>query len=93
MGLVGAGRCLRLDARSHTQRARVAIVTEMHELNRPVAAKELYARLDRAWSLEAIERHLVTLVKSRIIEVVYRSELHFSLTGTGTKGITRERCR
>ena len=84
---------MRLDARSHAQKARVAIVTEMHELNRPVTAKELYARLDRAWSLEAIERHLVTLVKSRIVEVVYRSELHFSLTGTGTKGITRERCR
>jgi hypothetical protein len=73
----------------------VAIVTEMHELDRPVTAKELYARLDRAWSLTVIEGHLVTLVKSSIVEVVYRSELHFSLVDDGgeTETFTRERYR
>lgn len=92
-GIGGTGRCLRLDARSHTHEAKKAIVAKMRELNRPVTSKELYAKLDRAWSLKAIEYHLDTLVKTGITEVVFRRELHFRLTGTGTKGFTRERCR
>jgi hypothetical protein len=84
---------LRLDARSHTHEAKKAIVAEMRKLNRPVTSKELYAKLDRAWSLKAIEYHLDTLVKAGIMEVVFRRELHFRLTRTGTNGFTRERCR
>lgn len=92
-GIDGAGRYLRLGARSHIHEAKVAIVAEMRALDRPVTSKELYARLDRAWSLKAIEYHLDTLVKTGIVEVVFLRELHFSLTESGAKGSTRERCR
>jgi hypothetical protein len=85
----GTGRP-RLDAWSHTHEAKAAIVVEM---DRPVTSKELYARLDRAWSLKAIEYHLSTLVKTRVVEIVFGPEIHFSLTDSGTKGSTRERCR
>ena len=89
----GTGRYLRLDARSHIHAAKAAIVAKMRELDRPVTSKELYAKLDRAWSLKAIEYHLLTLVKTGVVEIVYRRELHFSLTDSGAKGSTRERCR
>jgi hypothetical protein len=72
--------------------AKAAIVAEMEALDRPVTSKELYARLDRAWSLKAIEYHLSTLVKTKVIEIVLGPELRFKLT-EGTKGSTRERCR
>jgi predicted HTH transcriptional regulator len=83
----------RADARSHIHEAKKAIVAEMRELDRPVTSKELYARLDRAWSLKAIEYHLSTLVKTGVVEIVFGPELHFSLTESGTKGFARERCR
>lgn len=71
--------------------AKKAIVAEMHELDRPVTSKELYARLDRAWSLKAIEYHLSTLVKAEAVEIVFGPELHFSLTDGArkTKGLAR----
>jgi hypothetical protein len=92
-GIEGTGRFLRFGARSHIHEAKRAIVAEMRELDRPVTSKELYARLGRAWSLKAIEYHLSTLVRTKVVEIVLGPELHYSLTGTGTKGITRERCR
>lgn len=54
-GIDGTGRYLRLGVRSHIHEAKTAIIAEMGELDRPVTSKELYARLDRAWSLKAIE--------------------------------------
>jgi hypothetical protein len=84
---------LRFGARSHIHAAKTAIVAEMRELDRPVTSKELYARLDHAWSLKAIEYRLDTLVKTRIVEVVFLRELHFTPTESGTKRFTRERCR
>jgi len=92
-GIDGTGRCLRLDARSHIQEAKAAIVAEMRELDRPVTSAELHKNFDGAWSLAEIEFDLSTLVKEKIVEVAYGPGLHFSLTGTETKGITRERCR
>lgn len=85
-GIDGTGRP-RLDARSHIHEAKAAIVAEMGELDRPVTSKELYARLDRAWSLKAIEYHLSTLVKTMVVEVVLGPELHFSLTESGAKRV------
>jgi len=85
-GVDGTGRLSQVSARSHIHEAKKAIVAEMRELDRPVTSKELYARLDRAWSLKAIEYHLSTLVRTRIVEVVFGPELHFSLTESG-KGL------
>lgn len=90
-GIDGTGRSPQLGARSHIHEAKAAIVAEMRALDRPVTSKELYARLDRAWSLKAIEYHLSTLVKTRVIEIVFGPELHFSLTESGTKGSTGSR--
>ena len=84
---------MRLGARSYLHEAKTAIVAEMRELDRSVTSRELYARLGRAWSLKAIEYHLLTLVRTKVVEIVFGPELHYSLTGTGTKGFTRERCR
>lgn len=92
-GIDGTGRSPQLGVRSHTHKAKTAIVEEMRELDRPVTSKGLYARLDRAWSLKAIEYHLSTLVKAGVVEIVLGPELHFCLTESGTKGSTRERCR
>lgn len=89
----GAGRLSQVSARSHIHEAKKAIIAEMGELGRPVTSKELYARLDRAWSLKAIEYHLSTLVKTGIVEIVFGPELHFSLTEGGIKRFTRDRCR
>jgi hypothetical protein len=80
----GTGGSPQLGARSHTHGAKTAILAEMPELDRPVTSKELYARLDRAWSLKAIEYHLSTLVKTGAVEIVFGPELHFSLTESGT---------
>ena len=86
---------MRLDARSHIQEAKAAIVAEMRELGRPVTSAELYKKLDGAWSLTEIEFDLSTLVKEKVVEVAYGPELHFSLVDDGgrTEGFTRERCR
>jgi hypothetical protein len=94
-GIDGTGRYLRLDARSHIQGAKAAIVAEMRKLNRPVTSAELHKNFDGAWSLSEIEFDLSTLVKEKIVEVAYGPELHFGLVdgGDGTKGFTRERCR
>jgi hypothetical protein len=73
--------------------AKAAILAEMRELDRPVTSKELYALLDRAWSLKAIEYHLSTLVKTKVVRIVFGPELHFSLTEHGTEGSTRGRRR
>ena len=64
--------------------AKRAIAAEIGELGRPVTSKELYARLDRAWSLKAIEYHLSVLVKTKIAKIALGPELHFSLTENGT---------
>lgn len=90
----GTGRP-RLDARSPLHGAKAAVVAAMRELDRPVTSQELHKNLDGAYSLEAIEYHLSTLVKTRIVEIVLGPELHFSLavSGGGIKGSTRERCR
>lgn len=94
-GMDGTGRYLRLDARSHIQEAKAAIVAEMRKLNRPVTSAELHKNFDGAWSLSEIEFDLSTLVKEKVVEVAYGPELHFGLVdgGDGTKGFTRERCR
>jgi hypothetical protein len=86
---------LRLDARSHIQEAKAAIVAEMRELDRPVTSAELHKNLDGAWSLTEIEFDLSTLVKEKVVEVVYGPALHFDLVDRegGTNGLTRERCR
>lgn len=89
----GTGRLSQVGVRSHIHEAKKAIVAEMGELDRPVTSKELYARLDRAWSLRAIEYHLSTLVKTGVVEIVLGPELRFDLTESGTKRFTRERCR
>jgi len=89
----GTGRPSQVSARSHIHEAKTAIVAEMGELGRPATSKELYARLDRAWSLKAIEYHLSTLVKTKVLEIVFGPELHFSLTKSGVERFTRERCR
>jgi hypothetical protein len=85
-GIDGTGRLYRVGARSHIHEAKKAIVAEMRELDRPVTAKRLYARLDRAWSLKAIEYHLSVLVNTGVVEIVFGPELHFSLTESGKKG-------
>jgi hypothetical protein len=72
--------------------AKAAIVAEMEALDRPVTSKELYARLNRAWSLKAIKYHLSTLVKTKVVEIVLGLELHFRLTA-GSKGSIGERRR
>ena len=72
--------------------AKAAIVAEMEALDRPVTSQELYARLGRAWSLKAIEYHLSTLVKTKVVEIAFGPELRFRLT-EGTKGSIRERRR
>lgn len=92
-GIDGTGRLSRVGARSHIHEARKAIIVEMGELDRPVTSKELYARLDRAWSLKAIEYHLSTLVKTGVVEIVFGPELRYSLSESGTKRFNRERCR
>jgi hypothetical protein len=92
-GVDGTGRLSQVSARSPIHEAKTAIIVEMGELDRPVTSKELYARLDRAWSLKAIEYHLSTLVNTGVVEIVFGPELHFSLTERGTKRFTRERCR
>jgi predicted HTH transcriptional regulator len=89
----GAGRYLRLGARSRIHEAKTAIIAQMRELDHPVTSKELYARLERRWSFKAIEYHLSTLVNTGVVEIVFGPELHFSLTENGTKGSTKERCR
>jgi hypothetical protein len=92
-GIDGTGRLSQVSARSHIHPAKKAIVAKMRELNRPVTSKELYANLERRWSLRAIEYHLSTLVDTKVVEIVIGPELRFSLTDRGTKGFTRERCR
>jgi hypothetical protein len=92
-GTDGAGCPPQVGARPHVHEAKPAIVAEMRELGRPVTSKELYAKLDRAWSLKAIEYHLDTLRKTGIVEVVFGPELNFNLTESGAKGFARERCR
>lgn len=57
-------------------------------MDRPVTSQELYARLNCAWSLKAIEYHLSTFVKTKVVEIVFGPELHFSLTDSGIKGPT-----
>jgi hypothetical protein len=94
-GVDGTGRLSQVSARSYIHEAKAAIVAGMRELNRPVTSKELYARLNCAWSLRAIEYHLDTLRKTGMVEVIFGPELHFDLVdkGDGTNGFTRERCR
>ena len=94
-GIDGTGRLSLVSVRSHSHQAKKAIVAEMRELDRPVTSKEVYARLDRAWSLKAIEYHLFTLVNTGVLEIVFGPELHFSLVDSedGPNGLTRERCR
>jgi hypothetical protein len=87
-----AGRLPRWGARSHIHEAKAAIAAEMWGRDRPVTSKELQKNLGRAWSLEAIEYHLSTLVKTGVVEIVFGPELHFSLTESG-EGFARERCR
>jgi len=84
-GIDGTGRSPQLGVRSHTHEAKKAIVAEMRVLDRPVTSKGLYAKLDRAWSLKAIEYHLDALRKTGIVEVVLGPELHFSLTDSGSE--------
>lgn len=88
-GAGGTGRLSQVGVRSYAHPAKVAIVAEMRELNRPVTSKLLYAKLDRAWSLRAIEYHLDTLRKTGIVEVVFGPELHFDLVDKedGTNGL------
>jgi hypothetical protein len=85
-GITGTGRLSQVGVRSHIHEAKTAIVAEMRVLDRPVTSKELYARLDRAWLLKAIEYHLSALVKTGVVEIVFGPELHFSLTESGKKG-------
>jgi hypothetical protein len=92
-GIDGTGRPSQVGVQSHIHEAKKAIIAEMGELDRPVTSKELYARLDRAWSLKAIEYHLSTLVKTGVVEIVFGPELRFSLTESGIKRFNRERCR
>lgn len=92
-GVDGTGRLSQVGARSHIHEAKKAIVAKMRELDHPVTSKELYAKLDCAWSLKAIEYHLSTLVKTGVVEIVFGPELHFSLTESETKGFAREQCR
>jgi predicted HTH transcriptional regulator len=89
-GVDGTGRLSQVSARSHIHEAKKAIVAKMRELGRPVTSKELYAKLDRAWSLKAIEYHLSTLVKTGVVEIVFGPELRFSHTKSGIKGFARE---
>jgi hypothetical protein len=84
-GIGGAGRLSQVGARSHIHEAKKAIIAEMGELDCPVTSQELYARLDRAWSLKAIEYHLSTLVRTGVIEIVFGPELHFQLNDAGAE--------
>ncbi|MDX6608648.1 MAG: hypothetical protein QOF85_573 [Solirubrobacterales bacterium] len=76
-GTDGTGRLSQVSVRSHIHEAKNAIVAEMQKLDRPVTSKELYARLDRAWSLKAIEYHLSSLVKTKVVGLVIGPELRF----------------
>ncbi len=78
-GTDGAGR-LRLEtARPPVNGTKTAIIAVMAEFDRPVTSAELYAVFDGERSLGAIEYHLLTLVKAKVVEVVYGPELHFAL--------------
>ena len=91
----GGGRQSTAPAPVPVNQTRLAIVAKMRELDRPVTSKELYEKLDRAWSLKAIEYHLSALVKAKVAEVVYGPELHFQLIGASAEpeSVVREWCR
>lgn len=94
-GIGGAGRASQVSARSPAHRAKEMVIAEMCELDAPVTSKRLYINLERALSLKAIEYHLSTLVKTKVVEIVLGPELHFQLVNREVwiNGSTGERCR
>lgn len=80
---------------------KLAIVAVMQELDRPVSSIELQAMWaeHEAWAehkaLKSVDYHLCTLVKAKVVEVVYRPELHYCLVSKAEVGEPsfRERCR
>jgi len=85
----GSGRLVAQRPLSSSPARKAAIVAQMQALDRPVTSTKLYARLDRAWSLKAIEYHRSTLVKAKVVEIVFGPELRFRLTDRA-KGSTTE---
>lgn len=73
---------------------KAAIVAVMRELDRPVSAEGLHGIWGKAKPLAAIDYHLATLVKAKVVEVVFGPELHFQLTPAerDTRVACRERC-
>lgn len=72
-----------------------AIIAVMQQLDSPVTSTELQKIWAEHKALEIFEYHLSTLVKARVVEVVYGPELHFRLTAKskGPESLVRERCR
>jgi hypothetical protein len=59
---------------------KLAIVAVMQELDRPITSTELQVIWAEHKDLKIFEYHLCTLVKAKVMEVVYGPELHFRLT-------------
>jgi len=62
---------------------KLAIVAVMQEHDRPITSTELQAIWAEDKDLKIFEYHLSTLVKAKVVEVVYGPELHFRLVRKG----------
>ena len=76
----GSGRTLdRASAPVVVNQTKQAIVAVMQQLDCPVSSIELQKIWAEHKALEIFEYHLSTLVKAKVVEVVYGPELHFRL--------------
>lgn len=70
---------------------KLAIMAVMQELDHPVTSGELQAIWAEHKPLEVFEYHLVTLVKTKVVGVVFGPELHFRLARQKRDGRQEER--
>ena len=79
--IVGSGRTLdRAAFAPVVNQTKRAIVAVMQQLDRPVTSSELQKIWAEHKALEIFEYHLSTLVKARVVEMVFGyRELHFRL--------------
>jgi len=80
----GSGRSLdrAVSAPVVVNQTKLAIVAVMQQLDSPVTSIELQKIWAEHKALEIFEYHLSTLVKARVVEMVFGcSELHFRLAG------------
>jgi hypothetical protein len=80
----GSGRTLDRAASAPVvvNQTKLAIVAVMQQLGCPVSSTDLQKIWAEHKALEIFEYHLSTLVKARVVEIVFgRPELHFRLVG------------